>query len=358
MKVLKWTMFIVLGIIIILFVTAYMLLRDNPAYVLKHLDKNPKNSALYVTVDNNEKIAYHSDTPHPLASVAKITIALEYAYQVANGDINNNDSVQLSALEKFHIKNTDGGAHEAWLEEMEEKGNIHDETVSLHDVASGMITYSSNANADFLMDLLGAEKIDQRMEKLGLEHDPIVPFTGSLAAVGVYKQQNKDWDAELRAMSDATFRELAIDTLQEMTQDDVDFTYASEATLSAQRVWSDRLANAPAETYGKLLKAITNDEFPEDVTATIQDLMEWPMEINEENKDYYKVLGSKGGSTAFVFNDTMYVEDLEGKQLQIVLFMDDLSFWESFMLQRQENNFMVEMINNEDFLNRVEKTLQ
>src|SRR5699024_8755947 len=87
------------------------------------------------------------------------------------GNINEDETVPLSSLEAFYIEDTDGGAHEAWLEEMKEEDNIHEESVRLHDVASGMITYSSNANADFLIDLLGEENINQRMDELELEHD-------------------------------------------------------------------------------------------------------------------------------------------------------------------------------------------
>src|SRR5699024_5195965 len=131
-------------------------------------------------------------------------------------------------------------------EEMKEEDNIHEESVRLHDVASGMITYSSNANADFLIDLLGEENINQRMEELELEHDPIVPFTGSLAAFSVYKQESEDREKELQNMSDKKYRELAFDTLQDMKQEDIDLSPVSEVSLSEQRIWSDRLANAPA----------------------------------------------------------------------------------------------------------------
>src|SRR5699024_12740262 len=116
--------------------------------------------------------------------------------------------------------------------------------------------------------------------------------------------------------------------------------------------------NTRAETYGKLLNAKANDDIPKEGTGTIKELMEWPMEKVEENKDYYKVIGSKGGSTACVFNDTMYAEDLEGKQLQIVLLTDDLSEKQFKKLSREANGFMVEMINNEDFLDKAADKLQ
>src|SRR5699024_613824 len=100
--------------------------------------------------------------------------------------------------------------------------------------------------------------------------------------------------------------------------------------------------------YGKLLNDIANENLPDNVTSTVQELLEWPMEKVEENKDYYKVVGSKGGSTAFVFNDTMYVERLDGQQIEIVLFTDNLSTWQSIRMQQNVNKLMVKMNNDED----------
>src|SRR5699024_4247594 len=103
---------------------------------------------------------------------------------------------------------------------------------------------------------------------------------------------------------------------------------------------------------------IANENLPDNVTSTVQELLEWPMEKVEENKDYYKVVGSKGGSTAFVFNDTMYVERLDGQQIEIVLFTDNLSTWQSFRMQLQVNNIICQIIYDECFLNEVEEKMQ
>src|SRR5699024_3849196 len=144
---------------------------------------------------------------------------------------------------------------------------IHEESVTLHDVASGMITYSSNANADFLMDLLGVENIDQRMSDLELEHDPIIPFTGSLAAVGTYKEENDNWKSLLDDMSEEEYQDLAVTTMEEMKNAERTLEDVCALCIDDQRTLSDRLANAPAETYGKLLYALANGAFPDEVTA-------------------------------------------------------------------------------------------
>src|SRR5699024_12499368 len=114
---------ILIAIILLLVISDYMMFKSNTNYVLKHLEKNPENSALYVSVDNNEKIAYKADTPRTLASVAKIIIALEYSYQIQDGNINEDETVPLSSLEAFYIEDTEGGAHDEWLEEMKEEEN-------------------------------------------------------------------------------------------------------------------------------------------------------------------------------------------------------------------------------------------
>src|SRR5699024_1547248 len=143
-------------------------------------------------------------------------------------------------LKHFILKTLTGGAHEAWLEEMEEEDNIHEESVTLHDIASGMITYSSNANADFLMDLLGVENIDQRMSDLELEHDPIIPFTGSLAADGTYNPENSDGKCVLDDIKEEEDHDLAVTTQEGLHNDDIGLDHVHELSIAGQRIWSNR----------------------------------------------------------------------------------------------------------------------
>lgn len=169
----------VFAIMVIAVIASYILFADNPEYTLEHLMNNPENTSLYVSVNDGEIIAYQSDIPRPLASVVKIIIAVEYAYQINQGDIRKDDTVSLDHLNHYYIENTDGGAHEAWLERMESGGKMENYTVTLHDVAKGMIAFSSNANTDYLIDLLGERNINDRIRQLKLQnHDDILPISG------------------------------------------------------------------------------------------------------------------------------------------------------------------------------------
>lgn len=50
--------------------------------------------------------------------MSKIVIAIEYAKQVAEGKIRKDEKISLKELEKYYVKNTDGGAHPAWLDDV------------------------------------------------------------------------------------------------------------------------------------------------------------------------------------------------------------------------------------------------
>lgn len=348
------------SIVAVLVIAFFMIFRDNPEYTLKHLADNPETTSLYVNFNDEEVVDYQADIPRPLASVVKIMVAIEYAYQIDDGTLAKDESVSLDELDRYYIKDTDGGAHPSWIERMKEEHQIENNEVSLHNVAKGMITESSNANTEYLIHLLGMENINDRIHELGLtDHDDIYPLNGAMLMPHHFKQEDDpDWLDEYRDMPDEEYKKLAMDLSEKLVNDEFDLDEAIEFIAEEDRVWSDRLPGASAATYGDVLQMIQNEDFPDDVAMIVRELMEWPMEMVPANKDEYNYLGSKGGSTDYIYNQAMYAENLDGDQLEIVLLIDDdLSSWKSFMLSIHSSSFIVKMINDEDFLEKVEEEL-
>ena len=52
-----------------------------------------------------------------ISEYGKIVIAVEFAKQVSEGKISRDEQISLQELEKYYVKNTDGGAHPTWLED-------------------------------------------------------------------------------------------------------------------------------------------------------------------------------------------------------------------------------------------------
>ena len=306
------------AIILVIGIVGYVVLRDNPDYVLNHLKDHPETSSLYVAENSKEIIAYQSDVVRPLASTVKMLIAVEYAMQIDEGTLNKDQYVSLNDLSRYYYKGSDGNAHEEWLKEMESAGKVANNQVTLHDVAKGMITYSSNANTEYLIDLIGISSINERAKLLGLaQHEDIYPIVSALLIPDYLKNETKDEKKlieELEKMPIETYRDIAKEISGKLKDGTLKIEdYMFNMPLDLQRVWSDRLIGASANDYGKLLAVISNNELPSIANQTIRDLLEWPMEINEGNHERFAHLGAKGGSTAFILNDALYAEDHNGK---------------------------------------------
>ena len=350
-------------IVLILGVASYFIFRDNPDYVFKHLKTHPESSSLYVAKNDEKLITYQSDVVRPLASTVKILIAIEYAMQVDEGILNKDSYVSLDDLKAFYYQDTDGNAHETWLKSIKDEGNIHHNQVTLHDVAKGMITYSSNANTDYLLHLIGIKKINERAKSLKLtQHEEVYPLVSALL-IADFLQEDEDVSEsklveKLEDMPMSTYRDTAKELSLEMKNGTINIEdYTFDMSFRLQKLWSDRLIGASADDYGKLLAIISNDELPTVANETVRDLMEWPMVINEDNHKHFSHLGAKGGSTAFILNDAMYAEDHNGDKFEIVLLTDELNIWQQTLISHNLNSFESKLLGSEDYRLQVQKEL-
>ncbi|MEH6944291.1 serine hydrolase [Bacillus sp. JJ722] len=229
------------AIILVVGIAGYSVFRDNPDYVLNHLKDNPQTTSFYLAENGVELITYQSDVVRPLASTVKMLIAVEYAMQIDAGLLDKDSTVSLDELNRYYLKGTDGNAHEEWLKTMDSERKVENNAVTLHDVAKGMVTYSSNANTDYLIDLLGLAAINERAKSLGLtQHEEVYPIVSALLIPEYLKSEsmnNKKLIKELEAMPIEEYRELAKDLSKQMKEGTIkskDYTF--DSSLDVQRV--------------------------------------------------------------------------------------------------------------------------
>src|SRR5699024_448506 len=74
----------------------------------------------------------------------------------------------------------------SWLEHMQEKEAIHDGTVRLYDVAKGMIQFSSNANTEYLLAMLGLLQINNQLAALGMDQHEEIYYISSSFLIPAY----------------------------------------------------------------------------------------------------------------------------------------------------------------------------
>ncbi len=133
-------------------------------------------------VEDGKALFYNADSPLVMASIMKVVVLAAYENAVAQGELDPGEQVAIADLEMYFLPKTDGGAHVQGLASLglatDTLGFARDQMrkISLDDIARIMVHYSGNAEADYLMERLGTEKVNSIP---GMEfHSPIRPILG------------------------------------------------------------------------------------------------------------------------------------------------------------------------------------
>ncbi|RIJ63099.1 D-alanyl-D-alanine carboxypeptidase [Rummeliibacillus sp. TYF005] len=332
--------------------------KTNPKYIPHFIKEklNSGNVALSIRHNDQTWIDINPNKPLPLASTVKIILAIEYAKQAAEGKIDPNEKVKLKELDKFYIPKTDGGAHEEWIKQL--KGNKID-SVPLYEVANGMIAYSSNANTEYLIEVLGLQNINCVPKSLGiLNHDPMYPTASALyiptqlknEKIGLSKQEILKM---MKEMDMAEYRRRAIDIHNKWVKQPLSNQEKKQLLktldMDFQKIWSDRLPHSTTRDYVSIMNKLNGKTyFKKEVYKYLDPVMEQLMK-NPKNREWLTHAGQKGGSTAFVLTIAMYATDKEKNKTEIVFFSNDLSILEQKKLSQNLNAFQLKFLKDEKF---------
>jgi beta-lactamase class A len=108
-------------------------------------------------LESGEEVLIDADSYYPLASVVKVPVLVEAAFQLGAGRFSLADRWPLHS----NVKNLPSGI----LTFMEDGL-----TLTVRDLLTLMIIISDNTATDIMIKRLGKEAINQRMRQLGLEH--------------------------------------------------------------------------------------------------------------------------------------------------------------------------------------------
>lgn len=313
--------------------------------VVDFLKANPGRSALYLIRNDTVLISLRPDQPMPLASTLKTIIAVEFARQVAAGRLSATERVPLADLDLYYLPRTDGNAHPNWKTMVAQQKLDSAETVSLLEVAKGMIQFSSNANTEYLTDRLGLANVNANLKTLGLTHHaPIYPLVSSLFLYSVAPADSAHLLKQVRELSPTAYAARCQALHEQLKQDKSGQLKRAFylPSLALQKQWSDRLPKSTVRDYASVMQKIASRTyFASPVQAVLDTIMEWPFRINPGNRAVYKHLGMKGGSTAFVLTNAFYAEMKNGDRIAAAFFTNDLTLAELAMLTSQLNNLAI-----------------
>lgn len=323
-------------------------------HVLSYLESNLDNTSITLLRNGRLIADQNSDELHPLASTVKIIVAIEYASQAANNTFDPDSLIALEELNRFYFQGSDGGAHPAWM------NVIEDDSASIRQIAQGMIKHSSNANTEWLSAFLGLQNINNRLEKIGINrHSEIYYLVSSLfiAHERFPTIEGKPLVDSLRALSSDEYTALTYQIHENLSADTSYITGVPLIGLDVQEVWSDRLPASTTREYAELMQKLNSKNyFDEEVHRYLDELLEWLMEI-PANQEWLEYSGMKGGSTAFVLTKALYATDTEGNKTELAYFINDLTLIQSIRLQGSLNAFELAILTDDEFLEEVAEAI-
>ena len=338
---------IIIVLAVVIFLIAFWHLKNHPHFITEFLEKNPGRSSIYLIRNNEVILALNENKIMPLASTVKIIIALEYANQVSKNMISTDEAVDLGELNKFYLANTDAGAHNSWLKDMESRQLIQNNAVALEEVVKGMIKFSSNANAEYMIAKLGKDNIDAAINNENLTHTPVYPFVSSL----LLSSTSAD-------LPDADFITASWKIHEKLKTGDNDFLRSFKIPkLAVQKIWSDKLPASTTKDYCMLMNKINTETLTDkNVSQHLKAILGWPL-ATSANQKHSASFGIKGGSTAFIVTEALYATDASGNHSALAVFFNDLKDWEKVIIDWNLSRFELKVLLDEKFRNTVREKL-
>ena len=321
--------------------------------LLNFINSNKSRAAIYLVQNDTVLASINENKMMPLASTVKIMVALEFAKQAAKNVVNQYSYVSLKDLDKFYLANTDGGAHPNWLQYEKSKGHIVKDSIQLIDVARGMIIFSSNANTEYLMGILGLDNVKNNIQLLGIKHhSAIYPMVSSLFMYqNPRKKPEESIIKEINKFSDRQYTRYIYDMHKALKYDTLlkSKFRPQDLTMKMQKAWSDRLPSSTVKEYAHICNVLNNRRYFDVATYDIlAKVLESVME-NPSNKKWLKHAGMKGGSTAWVLTKVLYATTGEGKKIEMAYFFNNLVPAENEKIQKWMNAFELKILSDGSF---------
>jgi hypothetical protein len=296
----------------------------------------------------------NADRPFPLASTRKVLVLGAYAMKVAEGVLDPNQRIALSAVERWYWPGTDGGAHLNALADWRRTHALDAaQTVRLDDIAHAMILWSDNAAADYVLGRIGGPPAAASFaRRLGMrEQDPVMPVFGEFVAwssmsVGAWSQLGPPGRAARAAQLARSTPTSKLSSLPRPSPG-VQSKFAALSVAGTPREW--------AELMSSLFQA---RGIPSAARDVLRRHLEWLSQNPAISSDFDRV-GFKGGSLAGVLTEAWYAKPRGRPAAVVALFLHALTDADSqaFQTSTAFGAFALRVMSDSKFAKRVRSAL-
>lgn len=292
------------------------------------------------------EVAHRADELFPLAGTRAVLVLGAYAEAVAQRRIDPDEPVPLPRVQSWWIRGTDGGAHMGAERDWRQRERIIRGpvlAVPLDEIANGMIRWSSNACADYLLTRLGGDAVADWARRRGMTaQQPVHPMYGELAG---WIRHRTDWPTLTPAERAAEMERLtpasrAVNRWRVMRMD---------ARLQA-RCAAVSCAGTPRE-WAALAERVHTDRpgMAKTEAEVLRRHLGWPREASERTAERFTVFGSKTGSYAGVVTEITYAVGVDGRSTVLTQFYRNLPVdaWKAFNRNLPHRRLILDLVTGE-----------
>lgn len=344
-------------ILVVTFIAPYKSQAQQADSLLNFIKTNPGKSSFYIIRNDTIAASLNENTMMPLASTMKIMVALEFAKQAAFKVFDTSRMVALNELNKYYLPLTDGNAHPQWLEYERKNGHITSDSVSLLNIARGMIIFSSNANTEYLMDLLGLQNINGNYRLMNIKD--FTPLYYPVSSLFLYQNPKKvKEDKVLKVINSFSENDFikATDVIHKQLKDNPAYKSSfnlQDLSQNMQKSWSNHLPSSTTKAYAQIAYILNNrNVFGTETYQILSRVLESVME-NPANQQWLLHGGMKGGSTMFVLTKAMYATLKNGDKFAVAYFLNDLNPADQQKIQEWMNEFELKILTDRNFVKQL-----
>ena len=242
-----------------------------------------------VDLDDGREVSLLPDEPVVTASTFKVAVLLELVLQAAEGTVFLTDRIRVPA--KGRAPGPTGLS--VWQDEVE---------LSLRDLGSSMITVSDNCATDVVCEIVGLERVQARLEGMGLAATRI-PYD----CRGIFATAHEDLGGPFDAATMPPDEVLA--GLRMLDPAQTDATTPRDMTELLGRIWRDEAG--PSEACAEVRRVMGLQVWPHRLTAG------FPAEV---------ALAGKTGTLPSVFNEVAVVTYPDGGRYAVAVYTRSSSY--------------------------------
>lgn len=248
----------------------------------------------------DSSIEYNAHTPRTMGRLSNLFLLINYAEKLESGDLNSDEQVPISEINKFQLPYIDASNHQDALSNMRNRGTVSaDETMALTDVVRMGIEFNDLAASDYLLNRFGTDEIDDLMDRLNLEEtERPLPFSGLYITLNpnLHERSYSVWMDSLSSITRTHFDSLVVSNAQKFQEnqafrDKVISTFRENEGLGISFIQLRDILDFFPKTTGlemaTLMKKIQQETLiSSDVSQGVKEILNWPMNIRRMPNDF------------------------------------------------------------------------